>query len=335
MPGSGPSLLVGPNGAGKTSALEAVYLLATSRSFRASRVEDCCRLQAAEFMVSGRVENDVRSDLEFLWGYGGRRLRLNGKTVNGPSYIQILPVICWSAADLKVIEGAPRDRRRFLDQGIVSRQPATVEILSRYRRSLEHKRELLRRGSSGLSAWNQVLAEAASSLIGRRQSFVASLMRQLRSIVEESDLDLPQIRLRYRPSPSLAEPSSASLFEAFESMARRERDEARVLVGPHRDQLEIIWGDTEISKIASAGEKKLVGILLCAARGRVLSEAGRQPIALLDDIDAELDRDRLQAAWKLYNSLPQVIATTCHEAVQESLEETRIWRLESGTIAAG
>jgi DNA replication and repair protein RecF len=233
-----------------------------------------------------------------------------------------------------VIEGGPRDRRRFLDQGVVGRHPAAVEVLSRYRRSLEQKRELLRQETRGLDAWNAVLAEAASDLINRRAAFVVSLVSCLDSLVAGSDLDLPDLRLEYQPSPALSEFTAQSLFEALAAKSAREMEERRVLLGPHRDELSISWGGVEISKIASAGEKKLVGILLCAARGRVLSKAGREPIVLLDDVDAELDPERLLAAWRLFDSAPQIVATTCHESVPDTLQNARVWRLESGSIGS-
>ena len=245
-----------------------------------------------------------------------------------------LPVICWSARDLLVIEGGPRDRRRFLDQGVVGRQPAAVEVLSRYRRALEQKRELLRQGAGGLEAWNELLAEAASEMINRRTSFVEVLASSLESIISQSGIDLPAVRLRYLPSPAVGDATPQRLFEVFESRAEREREERRVLVGPHRDELEICWSGVEISRVASAGEKKLVGILLCAARGHVLSEVGRQPIVLLDDVDAELDGERLLAAWRLFESAPQIVATTCHATVPDILSKARIWHLESGSIEA-
>ena len=314
--------------------LEAVYILATTRSFRTARLEECRRFGAEGFSVRGRVEIDARSDLEVSWIDGSRRVRLNDKATSGTRYLETLPVICWSAADLKVIEGGPGDRRRFLDQGVVGRRPAAVEVLSKYRRALDQKRELLRQGGSGLPAWNEVLCHVAADLIDRRQTFVDELSRCLESIVENSGLDIPDVRLEYRPSPTLPEISPESLFREFDSKSAREMDERRVLVGPHRDDLLISWGGTEVSKVASAGEKKLVGILLCAARGKVLTEAGREPIVLLDDVDAELDSNRLVAAWRLFRSAPQIVATTCHEQVQNTLSQARVWRLESGLLSA-
>jgi DNA replication and repair protein RecF len=219
-----------------------------------------------------------------------------------------------------------------LDQGVVGRQPAAVEVLSRYRRALEQKRELLRQGTDGLEAWNELLAEAAAQLIGRRADFVAALASSLESIVSQSQVDLPPVELRYLPSPAVGVATGHDLLQVLESKAVREREERRILVGPHLDKLEISWAGVDISRIASAGEKKLVGILLCAARGQVLSEVGRKPIILLDDVDAELDRERLLAAWKLFDSAPQIVATTCHTSVPNVLSEARVWQLESGSI---
>ena len=278
------------------------------------------------------MDKESRSDLAIRWSSSGRQVRLNGSVASGARYLEELPVVCWSARDLRVIEGGPRDRRRFLDQGVVGRQPAAVEVLSRYRRALEQKRELLRQGVSGLEAWNELLAEAAAQLIRRRADFVAALVSALESTISQTKMDLPPVEVRYLPSPDVSEVSGNRLFEALESRAEREREERRVLVGPHLDKLEISWAGVEISRIASAGEKKLVGILLCAARGQVLSQVGRKPIVLLDDVDAELDRERLLAAWKLFESAPQIIATTCHTVVPDVLSEARVWRLDSGFI---
>ena len=327
-------MLFGSNGAGKTSVLESIYLLATTKSFRTPRLEECRRRGEEGFSIKGRVESPSRYDLETTWTPDGSRRLVNGNSVSSPRYLETLPVISWSAADLRVIEGSPGDRRRFLDQGVVSQRPAAIEILSRYRKCLEQKRELLRQGGRGLDVWNELLSQAASELMTRRSDFVDKLARCLESIVEAVEIDLPEVSIRYRPSLPLLEATAEHVLLALEAERHREIEQQRALVGPHRDELEISWGGIEISKIASAGEKKLFGILLCAARGRVLSEVGRAPIVLLDDVDAELDRERLTALWRLLGSSPQIIASTCHGAVIEALSEVEVWALQQGSIGA-
>jgi DNA replication and repair protein RecF len=324
------------NGAGKTSLLEAVYLLATTRSFRTPRLDECCQRGRSEFLLDGDVEGAARFRLELGWGSRGRWRRLNGSVVEPARYLEALPVISWSSTDLQVIEGSPRNRRRFLDQGIVGRRPAAIEILSRYRRALEQKRELLRPGKPGrgrdLTAWNEILAAAASDLMNGRERYVCELQEELNSTLDSVGLDLPPVGLEYRPSLKVTEPTKEAVLVAFQQLHTRETEEGRPVAGPHRDELEISWNGIEISKIASAGERKIAGILLCAARGRLLEKDGRRPIVLLDDVDAELDGNRLGAAWKLFSGARQVFASSCHDAVEEHLPGARIWHLENGRI---
>ena len=171
-------------------------------------------------------------------------------------------------------------------------------------------------------------------MIARRSEFCSRIETSLDSVISASGLELPSVRLRYRPSPALPRSGWQTVLEELDRLAPREIAEGRVLAGPHRDALEITWDGIEISKIASAGEKKIFGLLLCAARGRLLAELGRQSIVLLDDIDAELDHERLETAWGLFEFSPQVVASSCHRAVLETLGEVSFWHLESGSIAS-
>lgn len=328
-PGPGPHLLVGPNGAGKTSLLEAVYLLATSKSFRASRLADCRRHGAAELTLFGRVEGDERAELELAWGAEGLRRRLNSKTATLAEYLAPLPVVAWSAASGRLIDGVPEMRRRFLDQGVVGLRPAALAVLSRYRRALEQKRQLLKTGAPGLDAWNEVLAESAGRLIDLRRGYLEKLESAFAEMVSAADLELPALELRYLPSPG-GEP--ARLRRAFDEAASRERDAAQPLIGPHRDELKLLWGGHEVRRVSSAGERKTFGLLLTAARGRVLADRERPPILLLDDLDAELDDARLERLWGVFGRSAQVFASSTREDLARRLGGLVGWRLAGGAV---
>jgi DNA replication and repair protein RecF len=283
----------------------------------------------------GRIEGDVRTDLETRWEGGIGTRRLNGKTVPGRDYLEALPVVSWSSGDRQLLEGGPEQRRRFLDQGIVGLKPSRMEALSRYRRALGQKRELLRGGGKGLGAWNEVLAPAAHELIKLRKAYVERLSAALESLVATSALSLPPMRLSYRPSPVDGDRSDEHLLRELEAVREQEISEERPLVGPHRDQLTILWGDFDLMRVGSAGEKKLFGLLLSAARGEVLEDAGRTPIFLLDDIDAELDPERLGHLWALFENRGQVLATTTGGPGSVELFGGTFWSIREGSVAEG
>ena len=97
-PEAGSHLLLGGNGAGKTSLLEAIYVAATTRSFRAGQLADCVRHGTALFHVRAEVETDHRASLEVGWVDGQRIRLLNGKIAPLSEHLSTLPVVAWTSA---------------------------------------------------------------------------------------------------------------------------------------------------------------------------------------------------------------------------------------------
>jgi len=334
-PGGGRHLLLGVNGAGKTSLLEAAYALATTKSFRTHRLAECVCHGTETFRLEGEIETDRRSRLEVSWSLeGGLDRRLNGGVAPLAEHLAVLPVVAWTHGETEVIAGAPRLRRRLLDRGVVGLRPVVIDALSRYRQAMEQKRELLARGTGRepLEPWNQVIAEAAATILRARQRYVERLSLALLEVLEVSGLALPRVELRYRPSPEEGLEGSEALALCLERMKRRERAAKLPLVGPHRDDLEVSWGGRAVRSVASAGELKALSLLLVAAQGRVMSDAGRPALHLLDDADAELARQTLERVWKVFSAAPQLFASSNRPDVWDGLEAESRWRVETGRL---
>lgn len=329
--------MVGENGVGKTSVLEAIYFLATTRSFRSSRLADCLRWKQDQFWVRGRLDRDRETELVASWKPGGAQRIVNGNPTALGDYLGLLPAFAWSTRDDPLLDGEPDSRRRLLDQGIVAGKPLEVEVLSRYRRVLTAKRRLLTETGGldpgeTLDSWNRLLAESGHELIRLRNAYVSELQSAFDKTLIDSGIEMEPIEFVYRPSPE----SGAESVDSFESILFEKRiDELRrrrSLVGPHRDQLEIRWGMSDIGRSASAGERKLFGLVLTAARRRILVASGKEPLILLDDLDATLDGPHLEQAWRLFEEVPQVIASSADPATGYATQDVRSWRLEEGRI---
>lgn len=332
-PEGGSHLLLGGNGAGKTSLLEAVYVLATTRSFRTSQLADCIRHGAELFHLEGEVEDDRRSRLEVGFGRDFRLRTVNGRHLPLAEHLAVLPVVAWATGDAEMLSGAPVLRRRFLDRGVVGMRTAALEVLGRYRQGLKQKRELLASGGAGLPAWNGVLAEAAAELIARRGAYVEVLKARLAEVIAETGLPFPPVELAYRPSPAAGPEGALAIAESLERIADRERQRQLPLLGPHRDDLEITWGGRPFNRVASAGERKALSLLLLAAHGRVLAAAGRSPLYLLDDADAELSAQTLGAVWRVFAGAHQLIATSNRPQVWLTLPVDHLWQVEEGRVS--
>jgi DNA replication and repair protein RecF len=370
--GPGSHLVLGRNGAGKTSLLEAVYLAATARSFRTSQLEDCVRRDpqpagsvsgmddlvvqetAAEwgFVTRAEVSGPPLAELAVSWGKEGLVRTLDGKTVPLAAYLGALPVVIWTSREEEILAGVPERRRRMIDAGLVAERPERVALLARHRRVLAHKRELLRRRQSGVEAWNRLLAEAGSSLQQARAQWVASLAARLAGVLERVARPLPPITLRYEPSPPTGLEGADALYESLASSAADELRLGRPCIGPHLDRLSIVWGATaeaegapDVSRVASAGERKTLGLLLAAAQAELLEAAGRTPTVLVDDVDAELDLEALEAVWRVLATGPspvgvwgagrQVLVTSSRPEIAPRLAGVVAWALDGDPEGSG
>lgn len=339
-PGRGSHLLLGGNGAGKTSLLEAIYVVATTRSFRAAQLADCTRHGSSSFRVHAEVETGRRSSLEVVWIEGRRERTLNGKVGPLAEHLAALPVVAWTSAEAEVLVGAPKARRRFLDRGIVASRPAALELLGRYREALRQKRELLLQGGSGIEIWNELLAALAAEVIRLRHKYMETLKDTLLAVLGESGLPFPPVELRYRPSPASGLDGAESIAKSLDATVEKERRRQLPLLGPHRDELEILWGGYDIRRVASAGERKALSLLLLAAHGRTVEAADRSPVYLLDDADAELAPPTHAAVWKVFQagSSPgdpsrQLFATSNRPQVWLTLEVGKVWEMERGRLS--
>ncbi len=332
---AGNHLVLGANGAGKTSLLEAIYLLATTRSFRTSRVADCCRHGCQQYHVGGEVDSGRRVRLDFDWRGGQRDRSVNGGRTSLADYLGVLSIVCWTVADAEVLVGPPMARRRFLDRGVLGLKPAAIEVLSRYRQALQEKRRLLQRGGSELEAWNQVLAAAAAELVRLRSVYVDRLSRTLSRLLEEGSLGLGAIELRYRCSLRSGLDGPSAILEELMAARDRERALQQPILGPHRDDLSIRWDGHELRRVASVGERKSLGLALLAAHGQVLAEAGREPVYLLDDADTELDGERLKALWRVFGPVRQLFATSNRPQIWDGTEIEHRWRCHRGQLLEG
>lgn len=331
--GGGRHLILGANGAGKTSLLEAVYLLATTRSFRTPRIGECARHGSHSFFLAG--ETSSRIQLQVQLADGERQRWLNGGRSSLAEHLAVMPVLSWTAADSEQLTGPPSLRRRLLDRGVVGLRPAAISVLSRYRQALKEKRRLLqgRCSRDELAPWNQVLAAAAAELAMMRSDYAERMSRSLTEVLELCALQLPSIDLRYRPSPKVSLEGTEAVYQALEDYAEREIQQQQPLIGPHRDDLAVRWGGHPVRRVASAGERKALGLALLAAGGRVLEKESILPIYLLDDADTELDQERLSALWQFFARANQVLVTSNRPLVWRSLDFDNRWRCDSGNIA--
>ena len=324
------NLLVGDNGQGKTNILEAIYFLATTRSFRTSSVESLVRRGESTLYVAGEsvAEDGLVRSLSIGVESGEtrrRELQLNGQKVTLNNYLSLLQLFAYSSARLEIIRGGPEERRRFLDRGIASIDPGYLGNLSRYTQTLKQRNAVLagiktRGASKGtLPAWDEQLTRAASPIISARSAYVAALSESFSSATSALGYHVTEIEMEYRPA-GLSTDEEISLRE-IEQVRNREIAVGHSLVGPHRDALEVRLGGRPAAEYLSGGELKMIVLLLKLAKINLYRERRTEPpIFLLDDLDAELDLGITRRLLQTLVGTTQIVTTSAKESVFKELE---------------
>lgn len=329
------NILVGRNGQGKTNLLEAVYFLATTKSFRTARIASVFRFDSPSVFTSGVLERDglLKTLSVGLETAETRRrvLMVNGEKVSLPAYLQAMSVFAYSSSRLDAVRGTPEERRRFLDRGIASVQPSFLEQLTRYMRVLKQRNALLveiaqrRQASSSLDAWDNELMVAATAVHKARAAYLTDLALVFEEVVRAHGYHVQDVALSYRPSTT-------------EDLSRHRKEELRArttLAGPQRDVLELLTGGRAAAEVLSGGEQKMIVLFLKFAKLELFRRRNEEaPLFLLDDVDAELDLEILQSLLSKLPVSTQVFATSAKEAFLAALQTGphRRLSLEGGRV---
>lgn len=305
-PSSGINVLFGENGQGKTSVLEAIYFLATSRSFRTKSAELVVRHGATATSVRGRFFDQAAAPgvtdgppREQLVTVVGRRCttRIDG---NAPAslaqYATRSPAVVFHPDELTLSTGPAAGRRTLLDRVALFVDAASLGHRASYTRALKARHELLRRGRGSdaeLEVFETLCATHGAALTATRARAVAALTPVVLSAFERIAAPGIVLQLRYRPGGSADEAVARA-----ELAQRRARDAQRpsASFGPHRDDLELELDTHAARLVASQGQHRALTLALKLGETACIGELrGVEPLLLLDDVSSELDAERTAA----------------------------------------
>lgn len=332
----GVTTLVGRNGHGKTNVLEAVGVLSTLRSHRVASDAPMIRTGTQTALVGALAHNAGRElTVELALNSGkANRARLNTSPCRRlGDILGVVQSVLFAPEDLALVRGEPAERRRLLDELMSQRRPALGGDVADYASVLRQRTALLRSASSALrrgrpeesaaaldtlDVWDGRLASIGARLVSGR----VALLEQLRPLVVDAYRSLaPESRpadLTYRfrvsspPTESdLVDPEfvEALLLAELGSRRREEIERGQSLVGPHRDDLILTLGDEPAKGFASHGETWSFALALRLGSLELFRADGIEPVLLLDDVFAELDRHRRAALAEVAAGVEQVLIT--------------------------
>ncbi len=347
---AGVSALVGPNGVGKTNLLEAAGYLATLGSHRVGQDAALIRAGSSSAVIRAAVQRAGRRllvDLELRPGSGVRG-RVNGAPVpRARDLLGVVRATVFAPEDLGLVRGDPEERRRFLDTLATQRLPRYHGSRQDYDRVLRQRNTLLRSAGGRLPAsalatlevWDEKLASAGAEIWSERLRLVAALTPRVELAYQRLAGRDDEVDVAYVSSaagtPGL-DPDPVKLAKALRErlVADRAREVERgvTLSGPHRDDLALALRGLPARTHASHGEAWSLALALRLGSHWLLAEEGEEPVLLMDDVFAELDRQRRDRVAEAALAAEQTIVTA---AVPEELPpelNASVFHVEPGSV---
>jgi DNA replication and repair protein RecF len=336
----GVSILVGDNAQGKSNLLEAIYLLSTLRSSRASSDADLVRrdILDSDFPVA-RLTSQVRRAAGNLHlevaivarttdpsHRAGKRVRVNGVPRRASDAVGQLAAVLFTTIDIELVAGPPLLRRRYLDMMISQVDRGYLRAMQRYARVLQQRNSLLKRIREGqaspgdLNFWNQELAHSGGIIMKARADALGHLVLQSEFQMDRLSDGQESLQVVYRPALGNDDEVSvpiddtewtARMLKVMSHIRPREVGAGATLVGPHRDDILVEINNLPAGAMASRAQQRTAALALRLAEASFLRRAlGDDPVVLLDDVLSELDARRRQGVLDYFDAFEQTIITT-------------------------
>ena len=357
-------LIEGENGHGKSNLLEAIYMFAIAKSPRAATERELVRwgtatdqghTQIAADIV--RKSDDVRVQLDFrswLSDDGAveaedavsvqKYMRVNGVSRRASDLVGQVNAVLFTANDLGLVLGSPSGRRKYMDILISQLDRSYLRALQRYQQVLTQRNHLLksiresRSRQSELDFWDEEVASIGGGMMAVRSKTIAELSQIAAPVHHDLTGGKEELSLVYQPSvdvgPEADEPRWAdAIKEALEAMRPRDLAQGATVVGPHRDDIQMLLDGSDSGLYASRGQCRTVVLAMKLGEVDHLEQnCGQHPIVLLDDVLSELDSDRRVHVLERASQYGQCFITT---AEPEAIEDRFLSRMSRFSVFKG
>lgn len=332
------NILVGNNAQGKTNCLEAIYFLAYSKSYRTSNLFNLVRKGYQISRVSGITENNsITNELVILIEDNLKKLYADKKLVDLRNYLGKLKIILYEPYTL-IISGIPNQRRRYLDRVIVSLDHGYLINLANYNRVVQHRNLLLKKAYSEKEkdAWNEQFIRYSVAVWQARIEYLKKICTEIAKLKVIFFKDTEEIEIGLKTYPQL--PIEQNMWDSeirkhFELMKDKERQFGFTILGPHRDDLVILMNGMDMKAFGSSGQLKAILILMTLAQINMFYDVfGEFPVLICDDVDTELDEQKMQSFLSYLKPGIQVFLSTTNREIKKFLPTAEIYNVSEGII---
>src|SRR5699024_939369 len=343
------NVIIGENAQGKTNLLEAIYVLAFTKSYRTPKEKELIQWDADYGKIEGRIMKRNQSfPLEIILSAKGKKAKLNHIEQKRLSdYIGAMNIVMFAPEDLMLVKGPPQGRRRFIDMELGQIQPRYIYHLGQYQKILKQRNHLLKQlgmkenpDLTMLRVLTEQLATHASALLVRRFMCLKLLREWASSIHSGISRELETLDIEYVATIDVSEEANKEKIESiysekFKEIEAKEIERRTTLIGPHRDDLTFYINQKDVQIYGSQGQQRTTALSVKLAEIELIyNEVGEYPILLLDDVLSELDNHRQShLLHTIQHKVQTFVSTTTVDGLQhETINQASLFHVDYGTI---
>lgn len=292
------NIFYGKNAQGKTSVIEAVYFLATGKSFRTKKFTEQINFEKKKAIVFGKkdfekysvsIENEKKS------------FYINSKKQKYFEYIGNILAVSFCPEDIDLLTGSPEKRRRFFDYEISQINPEYLKKLLAFHKILKFRNALIKKNDVNnpiFEIYTDKFIELSIYIMEKRKEYTENLSKILNEKYCELFGKDKDIKIAYETTVLK---TKEEMKKALELKLLQEQKQGFSAIGPQKDEYSFLILNQKVKAFASQGEKKSIIFSLKIAQGEYILEKKKEsPIFLLDDISAYLDEVRKEKVTKYF-----------------------------------
>lgn len=341
------NILIGENAQGKTNLLEAIYVLAMTRSHRTNNERELINFEENEALLQGILERNVsKLDLELFLGKKGKKAKINHlEQAKLSQYVGQMNVILFAPEDLALVKGSPALRRKFIDMEFGQIDAHYLYNLSQYRVVLKQRNNYLKQLQSKqskdlvlLEVLSDQIATFGAEIIAKRIIFLKELEKYAKLVHEQITEEKEKLSFLYDTSiENVYKKNIKQIYQdlkiLYQHNQKKEIFQGLTLYGPHREDVQFLINDKNVQIFGSQGQQRTVALSVKLAEIDVMkNETGEYPILLLDDVLSELDGARQTHLLRAIQDRVQTFLTTpsISEIAEKFIKNPKIFRVVAG-----
>lgn len=337
------NIIIGKNGMGKTNIVEAIYVLALTKSFRGSKEDVIIKYNTDLARVEGTIEDKYKDTYKVIVKSNEKKVKINNTNIDRISdYISRINIVLFTSEDLKLIKDTPNTRRKLINIELSQFSNDYLKILTMYNKVLKQRNSYLKTLYINGNASKEYLDILTNQLIEigmKVNKYRAEFINNISKYIEDNYKKITKkdgLKLVYKSD--FINKTKEELLKMYKRELNRDITLGKTNIGIHRDDYEFYLNDKNLKDYGSEGEQKNAIISLKLAEINIFKEEKEvNPILILDDLFSELDQQKINNILKFISEDIQTFVTTTDlkKVSKKLMENSKVFKVDNGNVLEG